>query len=93
MSSPQASCAETVVSISARSRPRARAMPVSVDVKQLASAAEKSSSGFDSPPGPPSSAWVAVATDERPDAALDAAAQALPAQCRRRLERFHRPRV
>ena len=46
---------------------RARAMPVRVEVKQLASAAAKSSSGFDSPPGPPSSAWVAVATESEPE--------------------------
>ena len=42
-------------------------MLVSVDVKQLASAAEKSSSGFDFPPGPPSSDWVAVATESAPE--------------------------
>ena len=68
---------------------RARAMPVSVEVKQLASAAENSSSGFDSPPGPPSSACVAVATESAPDAALDAPAQPLPAECGRGLQRFH----
>ena len=42
-------------------------MLVSVEVKQLASAAEKSSSGFDLPPGPPSSDWVAVATERAPE--------------------------
>jgi hypothetical protein len=42
-------------------------MLVSVEVKQLASAAEKSSSGFDLPPGPPSSDCVAVATSSAPE--------------------------
>ena len=42
-------------------------MLVSVEVKQFASAAEKSSSGFDLPPGPPSSDWVAVATESAPE--------------------------
>ena len=78
------------VSISPSGISRARAMPVSVEVKQLASAAENSSSGFDSPPGPPSSAWVAVATDERARAALDPAVEAVPAKRCGGVERAHR---
>ena len=38
-----------------------------VGANVVVAAAGNSSSGFDSPPGPPSSAWVAVATDSAPD--------------------------
>ena len=41
-------------------------MLVIVDVKQLACAAAKSSSGLVAPPGPPSSAWAAVAVASHP---------------------------
>ncbi len=80
---PGERASDTAVSISPSGISRARAMPVSVEVKQLASAAENSSSGLDSPPGPPSSACVAVATTSDPDVALDPAVEAVPAQrCR-----------
>ena len=57
----------TEVSICPSGTFRLRAMLVRVDVKQLASAAENSSSGLDAPPGPPSSDWVAVRTSSAPE--------------------------
>ena len=68
MPSPHESRVVTEVSMSPSGMPRPRAMLVRVEVKQFASAAENSSSGFDSPPGPPSSDWVAVATESAVDA-------------------------